>query len=467
MRSLFLKLTLAFLLIALIGATLTAVFIQRRTRTAFDRFLFDQQKDAVMDVLTEHYAQHGNWDDLAKEVDQILFPPFVKPFPVAPPNAHGFESQRYPFVVVDAQGFIVYGSTIWMEQPISPEILERGEPLVVEGETVGYLLNARISPQWERNSPQGSFLATINQAMIFATLSAFGVALILSALLARSLTSPLRELSAATEKVTQGALGYTVTVRTKDEIGQLGQSFNRMSTELARINALRKQMTADIAHELRTPLSVLLGYTESLSDGKLQGTSQIYTTMHEMTRHLSHLVDDLRTLSLAEAGELSFNFQNLNLPTLLERLAQVYRPKAAEKDITMHVDYQPSVRQIHADLDRLIQVLDNLLSNALRHTPEGGAVWLSAKDQGSDVVVCVKDSGQGIPPEELPFIFDRFYRGDRSRTPSGSTGLGLSIAKSLTEAMGGVIEIQSQWGEGSTFCLRFPAVENVSANSQC
>jgi signal transduction histidine kinase len=227
-------------------------------------------------------------------------------------------------------------------------------------------------------------------------------------------------------------------------------------------------MTADIAHDLRNPLSIILGYTEALSDGKLHGSPDIYDTLHGQARHLSRLVDDLRTISLADAGKLPINFQRVASRKLLERTVAAYASRAEEKHISFHIQSEPDLPEIEVDPDRMAQVLGNLVSNALRYTPEGGLLELSAKLMDNQVAIVLSDNGCGISPEDIPNIFTRFYRGDSSRQHTGDVGLGLSIVKSLVEAQGGSIGVESKPGKGTTFIIRFlpsPSPFPVSAQT--
>ena len=275
-------------------------------------------------------------------------------------------------------------------------------------------------------------------------------------LLARTLTKPIRALTTATQQLAEGDLGIQVPVTTRDEIGVLTRSFNSMSEDLERVNQQRKQMTADIAHDLRTPLSVILGYTEALSDGMLSATPDIAETMHREAQHLNHLIDDLRTLSLADAGELPLHLSQISPITILERTAASYGRQAKEKDIELTIDAPDSLPDIDVDSQRMAQVLGNLVANALRHTPSGGSVTLSARMLDDVVELGVEDTGDGIGEEDLPMIFSRFYRVDQARTDFGASGLGLSIAKSIVEAHGGEISVESKPGDGSKFIIELP-----------
>jgi signal transduction histidine kinase len=229
-----------------------------------------------------------------------------------------------------------------------------------------------------------------------------------------------------------------------------------MNSNLARARDLRRQMTADIAHELRTPLSVILGHTEAIKDNVMPPSQEAFDVIRDETMRLSSMVEDLRTLSLAEAGELSFEPRSYSIVRLLDDIATAYGPRAKAKSIEVMVTTAVSKEDAILDPDRMTQVLRNLMENALRFTPEGGRITLSAENiSGNRLEIRVKDTGPGVEPEKLEFLFDRFYRGDESRQrEEGSSGLGLAIAKSIVEGHGGTIRAESAPGQGMTFVVR-------------
>jgi signal transduction histidine kinase len=216
-------------------------------------------------------------------------------------------------------------------------------------------------------------------------------------------------------------------------------------------------MTADIAHDLRTPMSVIMGYTESLMDGRLRGSQETYEILHQEARHLSHLIEDLRLLSLADAGELPLIKRPVPPQALLERVALAHMPQAEESGVAIRVEDGQDLPMVEMDPERMTQVLGNLVSNALRHTPDGGTISLAAKKlDDSHLVMTVQDTGSGIPTEDLPHVFERFFRGDRVRQRNGSSGLGLAIARSIVDAHKGTITAESQEGQGTTFKIVLP-----------
>ena len=326
----------------------------------------------------------------------------------------------------------------------------------MDGQVVGWLLADRSNAHLPPDVPEEAFLRNVSQAILFGALIALALAVLVGALLARALTRPLRELTHATLAIARGELGYQVKARSDDELGDLVDSFNQMSADLAQSNQARRQMTADIAHDLRTPLSILLGYTEALSDGKLQGSEEIYTVMHREAGHLKRLIDDLRTLSLADSGELTLEKQTIQPAALLQRAAAAHQALASEKEVHILVEATENLPDLQVDPERMAQVLGNLLTNALRYTPQQGEINLRAAAKTGHVRLEVQDSGAGIAAEDLPYVFNRFYRGNKSRQQNGEAGLGLAIAKSLVEAHGGTIEAESKPGEGTTFTIQLP-----------
>jgi two-component system sensor histidine kinase BaeS len=226
-------------------------------------------------------------------------------------------------------------------------------------------------------------------------------------------------------------------------------------------------MTADLAHDLRTPLSILRGYTEGLKDGRLQGAPAMYTLMHGEVEHLQRLVEDLRLLSLADAGELSLNRRAVDPAALIERTGLAYIVQAEQQGLALRVEAGENLPSITVDTDRMTQVLNNLVSNALRYTAQGEIV-LSASAENQHVQLKVSDTGSGIPLADLPFVFDRFYRADKSRqrTDDTASGLGLAIAKAIVEAHKGMIAVESTPEKGTVFTITLPATNRRVAESE-
>lgn len=360
--------------------------------------------------------------------------------------------------VVDANRVVVAGAGPYRRgQQVDEKATRDALAVDVDGVTVAWVLSpTAYTPGSVPDSPEAEFMEGVQRAILLSGAAATVVALLLGILLARTISRPLQDLTQATHLVAEGDLNHEVPVRTQDEIGELAQSFNQMISRLAHANQLRRQMTADIAHDLRTPTSVIMGYTEALSDGKFQGTPEMFQVMHQEAQHLNHLIDDLRTLSLADAGELPLMKQPVPPQELLERSAAAYQIQAQKQGVTLTIAPLPTLPTVEVDPDRMAQVLGNLVSNALRYTPVNGQITLAAENGSSQVVLKVQDTGSGIAPEDLPNIFRRFYRGDRSRQQNGASGLGLAIARSIVEAHGGTIAAASTPGQGTTFLISLP-----------
>ncbi|MFN8475858.1 MAG: HAMP domain-containing sensor histidine kinase [Anaerolineae bacterium] len=302
---------------------------------------------------------------------------------------------------------------------------------------------------------------------VAVSLAVCGAALLLPALAFvvarfgfRGIALPLADLMSASDAVARGDLSARVPVRGRGGFAPLTRSFNHMAEELERADQQRRNLTADVAHELRTPLHVIQGNLEGVLDGVYAPTTEhIEATLSE-TRLLARLVDDLNTLALAEAGRLPLTKAPVDVADLLADVATGFGPSAQQAGIDLRVETaagDPALT-ITADAGRLDQVLGNLVANALRHTPPGGCITLCAVPLPDGVRVTVADTGEGIPPADLPYIFDRFWRGDPSRSHArgAGSGLGLAIARELIAAHGGSIAAQSEVGHGTTFTIDLP-----------
>lgn len=455
MLSLRVKLTLALLVTGLSGVIIVTVLVQRFTVTEFDNYVIEQERASFIADMTAYYELYGSWDNMQIADGRIPIPP---PAPdISRVDSSAPPARPIRFILLDQDGVVVVpGKGLAPGQRIPEADLRDADPIVAGGETVGYVIADERWP--DRSGLEEAYLDRINQLLLIAMGGAIGFALVLSVLFARSLSKPLREIAAAIQSMSRGNLEQQVPVRSRDEIGQVAAAFNQMSAHLARANFLRRQMTADIAHELRTPLSVVVGYLASLSEGLLAPNPERFKIMHDEAQHLQRLVEDLRILSLADAGELPLNRQPVAPGELVNLAAAAFSHQAEQRHIRVSVQVEPDVPLLNADPDRILQVLSNLLSNALRHTPEGGRVTLAAQMHDGRIRLSVQDTGQGIEPDHLPHVFERFYRADSSRHQvRDESGLGLAIARSIVEAHGGEISAQSTLGEGTTIVMDFPA----------
>jgi two-component system sensor histidine kinase BaeS len=452
MRSITFKLTIAFLLVGLTGAMLVAAISWQRTRTAFSQFILNQEQQTLVDNLLQYYQTNGSWDGLDRNLQSFGIAPFSSD------NRRDSRRGWGRFTLVGSDRTVVYSNLAGQTgQRVSNSELENAFPLEVNSQGIGWLLLDPAPRDSIPDSPEQNFLSNVNSATLLSALIATALALTIGGLLAFTMTRSLRELTEATVEIAKGKLGKQVKVRSKDELGELAQSFNRMSLDLERATQARRQMTADIAHDLRSPLSVITGYAEALSDGKLEGTPEVYAILHQETRLLSRLIDDLRTLSLADAGELPLTPQPIQPRVLLEQVAARHAVAAQQKEIVLRVDAGDNLPMVQVDIERMAQVLDNLILNAFRFTPAQGEVTLTAHTSEGSVQIQVRDTGSGIAAADLEHIFDRFYRGDTARPQNGESGLGLAIARSIVEAHGGSIRADSVPGQGATFTISLQA----------
>jgi len=449
MRSLTLKMVLAFLGLGLISILLIVLLARWNTGTEFSRFVSDRRGADLVDSLANYYQTNGSWMGVVQSVGLDVAP-------LGPDNGPPHEPF---FTLVDQNGQIVFaGAGFHAGAQISSRDIESGLPIEVDGERVGTLVAPRLPTPIQRNPREEEFIRRTNLMLVYSALGASIVALLLGIFLSRTLTRPIRELTDATHEVAGGNLGQQVSVRSKDELGELASSFNKMSADLARSSNARKQMTADIAHELRTPLSLILGHAEAVHDGVLPPTKDNFEIIREEAVRLGHLVNDLRTLSLADAGELSVNLQEVSPQKLLNDLQATYFYIARQKNVNIQLEVASEIPMLNIDPVRMTQVLTNILDNALRHTPDGGQITLAAHKVEVGVELSIQDSGPGIKGEDANRIFERFYRADAARNrESGGSGLGLAIAKSIVEMHGGRMWAESQPGQGLKIIIRFPA----------
>jgi signal transduction histidine kinase len=304
---------------------------------------------------------------------------------------------------------------------------------------------------------QSDFQSGLTRALWIAGIVGGVAAIALGGLLAWTIVRPLGRVTNAARRVARGELEARVQTEGADEVAELGQAFNSMAAALQCDRELRHNMMADIAHELRTPLSVLRGNVEAMLDGVTPPDRENLQSLHEETLLLGRLVDDLRTLTLAEAGRLELRSEPTDMAVLARQTARSLEPQANVKGIRLALELPTTAPHAHVDPDRTTQALRNLLANAIRYSPQGSAVTVRVTEERDGVVVSVADNGPGIPQEDVPHLFERFFRADRSRSrATGGSGLGLAIVKQLIEAQGGQVWAKSAVGQGSEFSFRVP-----------
>lgn len=445
MHSLTYKLILAFLTVSLIQSGLMAFLARETAQQESEYFIVEQASTRFIENMSAHYLAVGSWEGVAR----------TWPRDNEPGRQAGAKRVR-PYALADQNGIIVFPAGRY--EPgyrLTTEEQASGTPLTVDSEVVGTVI--RNEESYQLSGRELAYLERILQTILRAAVIGLTIALLLGVFLAQGFTKPLRWLTKAAQALARGDEVEPVPVRSRDEIGTLAKTFNQMSADLQEANALRRRMTADIAHDVRTPLTVITGYLEAFRDGDLQPSQEQFDTMFAQAQHLGRLVEDLRTLSLADAGELPLFPQKLALKGLLERIGSGFEQQMREKNLQLNINVEPSLPDLRVDPDRITQVLSNLVINALRHTPAGGQITLEARMQADRVILQVIDTGSGIPPEALPHIFERFYRVGTSRHRThGESGLGLAIVRSIVEAHGGKIEVESELGQGTIFTIVLP-----------
>jgi len=412
------------------------------------------------DRLADYYEQKGSWEGVVS---------LIASYPYGPGWGPWDQDWQIEYVLATADGTIVASSGgERLGQTLSHPEWIWATPIMVDDQQVGLLL---LSPLVHVGSGPSAMARRALQGFLSMGLAIGGFALVVGLALSRGMSRPLADLTAATQAVAAGDLSVRVPVRHHGEVRELATAFNAMTEELARADELRRNLTADVAHELRTPLSVIRGKLEGVLDGVYPCTPEHLSPILEEIKLLTRLVEDLHLLSLAEAGQLPLEKRATDIGALLRDAQVNFSPQADDRGVTLALDLPLELPKVMADQRRIAQVLGNLLTNALRHTPAGGRVTLSAAVSERMVRVTVADTGTGIPPEDLPHIFERFWRGEKSRSRAGGgAGLGLAIAKHLVQAHGGKIGVLSPSvevlraggvGEGTTFYFTLPPVAPV------
>jgi signal transduction histidine kinase len=399
------------------------------------------------DRLASYYEAHGSW---------VGVEALIETYPCGADWGPWDEGWDAAYLLAGVDGTVIAasedgsdGSPARVGTSLSPAELALAAPVNVSDEQIGYLY---VSPLHQLRIGFTSLMSHSLRGFLIAGVGIGGTSLLLGFLISRRMTRPLTRLTEATRAVASGNMEVRVPEDHPGELGELASAFNRMAEDLSRADRLRKDMTADVAHELRTPLAVIRGKLEGVVDGVYPATADHLEPVIKETELLTHLVEDLRVLALAEAGQLNLDIRPTSVGDLLRDAAVNFGPQADDRGVTLALSVPADLPEVSADPRRIAQVLGNLLTNALRHTPAGGTVTMSARAGDGTVELAVADTGTGIPEEDIPYVFERFWRGEKSRSrAAGGSGLGLAIAKQLVELHGSAIGVDSAPGHGSTF----------------
>lgn len=469
MNRLWVRLSLAFTAVVLLGfgavvfATFNLTSDQRIQSLLLNQF---ERPHGLVDSAADYYKTHGSWvgvDTLMDGARSTLFP-----------GSGG----RGALLLLDKDGKIVYSSV--HSPQIAPQIAPQpvpqsaspsttdshpGRPVVIEGQVVGFVdfISATNDKSgaplpWDR-SPSSDFIQEVSFFLLQVALVVGILGLIFGVMASRGLTAPLNRLAVAAQAIGARNLDYRVPVQGSTEMREVAESFNKMAADLQSAESLRRNLLADVAHELRTPLTVLQGNLQAILEDVYPLDKSEMVRLHDQTRHLHRLVNDLHELAQAEAHQLPLQKQPLDTRGLAQQAVDIFAPVAEEKGVALRLVANAEVAVIQGDRARLMQVLQNLLNNALRHTAEDGEIEVALATQAGGVEIAIRDTGEGITAEDLPHIFERFYRSGKARDrDSGGTGLGLAIVRALVEAHDGRVAVTSGGkGTGSRFVVWLPA----------
>jgi signal transduction histidine kinase len=455
------RLLLSFVLITLVTVAAVVALTYQGAASEVRSFMFQGSMVRAKEIansLEEYYQINHSWQGAEMFLDQTGSGAGMMGYGRGSGGGQGMMGQmmNQRLRLADAKGQIFYDTA--SEQAggnLTAEERSAAIALEVKGETVGYLLpeSAMIFSQGEEQF----LVSRLTRAALIAGLVGAGLSLLLALFLAYRLMRPVRELTQAAQRVEAGDFSQRVPVTGGDELAHLGRTFNQMADSLQKAQESRRAMTADIAHELRTPLAVQMAHLEALQDGIYPLEPENLQPILEQNRLLNRLVEDLRTLALADAGQLKLERVQTDLPALVGRVVERFRAQAASQQAETQFTAEAGCTPILIDPTRIEQILNNLLSNALRYTPAGGVIRVYLQCAANTARIAVRDSGPGIPQAALPHIFERFYRADRARNRNeGGSGLGLAIALQIAELHSGTITAENDPQGGAVFTLSLP-----------
>jgi signal transduction histidine kinase len=447
----------AFALIIIIALGTIAVVTRYTTEQEVQRFLgYGGQVglENLADRLEAFYAEDGSWSGIASSES------------ARPGRGQGQRGSTSAglgnHLLIDSNGVVVYSPReLEIGQRISDQQLSQAIALRVSGDVVGYLLPEGGIPELPDDF-EDLLIERVNRATLLAALASGGIAIILALILATIILKPVRSLTDAAKKMSNGDLSQRVDVQGKGEMAALGQTFNHMAQSLQEAEVRRRAMTADIAHELRNPLAIQRAHLEALQDGVYPLNPGNLEPIAEQNQQLTRLVEDLRTLALVDSGALTLNKRKTNLVEVCQDTLTRFEPQAIAKNIKLLTDCTLEEIWVNADKERLQQILDNLMQNAIRYTPERGAIRLSLLKQDHRAIFKIHNNGPHLSDEALSHLFERFYRAEKARDrASGGTGLGLAIARQLAEAHGGGLVGSNHPVEGVVFTLDLPLISSL------
>ena len=471
MNRLWVRLTLAFALVILVTVAAIALLADLTAGQAFRQYLSYSNTAGFQNLterLAEYYEVHGSWDGVDEILSTVRLLP--APPPSSPPDRRpdtlDWLDQRMSLILADADGRVVYdGPQDRTGRKLSRDEQAAAQEILVADQVVGRLVISRPVQSAIFGPLERAFVERLRWLLVIGALLAGSLGILLGLALSRSLTAPLQRLATAARAVARRDFSQRVTAEGSAEMAEVAQAFNEMTAALASSEQQRQNLVADVAHELRTPLTVIQGSLRAIIDDVYPLEKAEISRLYDETRLLGRLVDDLRELALADAGQLRLSLRPADAAAVIEAVVEGLGLAAEDRAIALDTRVPGDLATVQADPDRLAQVLGNLVVNALHHTPSGGRIAVTARQTGSFVQISVADTGEGIAPQDLSRVFERFWRADPARSRAGQaggagsarrSGLGLSVAQSLVQAQGGRIWAESELGRGSTFHFTVP-----------
>jgi two-component system, OmpR family, sensor histidine kinase BaeS len=446
------QLTLSFSIITFITVLVSGFITYYSIHSEFQNYVNDYQKSRLNQwhmIFNNYYSRFNTWDG----AQELIF------------NRMGMGKNRPGMLMADLSeneriilgnpsGIIVVDSKeTGVGKAASTELSSVAfvSDIEINGKKVGTIW-LEAEPPSTFKTLEGVFLSSVNQSVFLSGLTALIIAFFLAIYFSTTLSKPIKELTEAAKRISMGDFNHMVKSESKNEIGLLASAFNKMVINLNKNEHLRRSLVADVAHELRTPLSILRGNLESILAGITEVKEENVALLYDEVLRMSYLVHDLQELSQAEAGQLKLNKKMVDIVSLTNKVISFFQLEAEAKNIQLSIVVKSKIPEIEIDPIRIEQVIGNLVSNAIRYSTNNETIKVDFQFINQQIIVKVIDSGEGISPEELPYIFERFYRSDKARSRvSGGIGLGLAIAKGFVEMHGGTIEAANNQEKGSTF----------------
>lgn len=451
---------LLIICVVLLAGLISGALALHNISALFENYLagiWQNQAVQIAEIVSYYYEETGSLSGIANILD------FSRVGGPGSGRGQGFVFMRgmggINSVITDSAGRIIW----------SRSAEDIGDKLEITGESLKYpVVNnkdnqviAYVIPYNDlfasSKTLEGQYLSSVLVSLVWGTAISLLIAVLLGLLFSKTLLQPLRKLVQAAREFSGGNLDYRLEDKAAADIQEVYAAFNDMAEKLSRQEKLRRDLVADVAHELRTPLTILSGHLESMQDGIEEVNPAGLTSLHDEVLRLRGLVDDLQQLTLAEARQLPLNLTETDIAAFLRDTLSLFEAEVKEKGVSLELQIKGDLPLVNIDRARMRQVFINLLSNALRYTPSGGRAGIILEKAENSLMTVVYDNGPGISAEDLPYVFERFYRGDKARTrQSGGTGLGLAIVKSFIEAHGGSINVESNTGEGTKFKIVLP-----------